>query len=355
MKLAYEEFDLSGVRALSAGVAAEQGAARGLRARRTRRAAAWPRGWRACRSCSPRGDLRAPSSRRSPRRTRAGRAGRLGARRARHQDRPVADPHRPDGARLRVGAGAERRRRHPRRRDRAGRRDLRGRRRGARARAASAWPRRPAPASTSAIARRRRPRAGAWARRWPRGSPAAGAAARRRQPALRRGAPRRFRSPCTSPSAPTSSTCTRTRRARRSARAACATSATSRRRWRGSGGGVYLNCGSAVVLPEVFLKAVAVARNQGHDLDGPDHRRPRLPPARTGPQTNVVQAADRRHRAGHPPHRPPRDPDSAARGRGRERTPPGLDVLTARADPSGRRGASLVIKSTGSCRSSSAG
>jgi hypothetical protein len=34
------------------------------------------------------------------------------------------------------------------------------------------------------------------------------------------------------------------------------------------GGGVYLNCGSAVVLPEVFLKAVAVARNQGHDLAG---------------------------------------------------------------------------------------
>ena len=34
------------------------------------------------------------------------------------------------------------------------------------------------------------------------------------------------------------------------------------------GGGVYVNCGSAVVLPEVFLKAVAVARNQGHDLRG---------------------------------------------------------------------------------------
>jgi len=33
-------------------------------------------------------------------------------------------------------------------------------------------------------------------------------------------------------------------------------------------GGVYLNCGSAVVLPEVFLKAVAVARNQGASLDG---------------------------------------------------------------------------------------
>ncbi|MEW6320052.1 MAG: hypothetical protein AB1635_03075 [Acidobacteriota bacterium] len=34
------------------------------------------------------------------------------------------------------------------------------------------------------------------------------------------------------------------------------------------GGGVYVNCGSAVVLPEVFLKAVALARNQGHSLDG---------------------------------------------------------------------------------------
>ena len=33
-------------------------------------------------------------------------------------------------------------------------------------------------------------------------------------------------------------------------------------------GGVYLNCGSAVVLPEVFLKAVALARNQGVALDG---------------------------------------------------------------------------------------
>jgi len=33
-------------------------------------------------------------------------------------------------------------------------------------------------------------------------------------------------------------------------------------------GGVYLNCGSAVVLPEVFLKAVALARNQGVSLEG---------------------------------------------------------------------------------------
>lgn len=32
--------------------------------------------------------------------------------------------------------------------------------------------------------------------------------------------------------------------------------------------GVYLNCGSAVMLPEVFLKAVSLVRNQGVSLDG---------------------------------------------------------------------------------------
>ena len=32
--------------------------------------------------------------------------------------------------------------------------------------------------------------------------------------------------------------------------------------------GVWLNIGSAVVMPEVFVKAVAVARNFGHNLDG---------------------------------------------------------------------------------------
>jgi hypothetical protein len=32
--------------------------------------------------------------------------------------------------------------------------------------------------------------------------------------------------------------------------------------------GAYLNCGSAVVLPEVFLKAVALARNHGRSLAG---------------------------------------------------------------------------------------
>jgi hypothetical protein len=34
------------------------------------------------------------------------------------------------------------------------------------------------------------------------------------------------------------------------------------------GGGVYLNVGSAVILPEVFLKAVSVVRNLGNPLSG---------------------------------------------------------------------------------------
>jgi hypothetical protein len=36
----------------------------------------------------------------------------------------------------------------------------------------------------------------------------------------------------------------------------------------GLAGGVWMNLGSAVVMPEVFLKAVSVARNFGHSLDG---------------------------------------------------------------------------------------
>jgi GNAT superfamily N-acetyltransferase len=36
----------------------------------------------------------------------------------------------------------------------------------------------------------------------------------------------------------------------------------------GLSGGVWLNVGSAVVLPEVFLKAITVARNTGHPVSG---------------------------------------------------------------------------------------
>ena len=49
-------------------------------------------------------------------------------------------------------------------------------------------------------------------------------------------------------------------------------------------GGVVLNLGSAVIMPEVFLKAIAVARNLGHDVsnfttanfDMTQHYRPRV-------------------------------------------------------------------------------
>ena len=59
---------------------------------------------------------------------------------------------------------------------------------------------------------------------------------------------------------------------------------------RGWHGGVYLNCGSAVVLPEVFLKAVALARNRGIALDG--STTVNLDFVRLyRPQTNVVHRA----------------------------------------------------------------
>ena len=51
--------------------------------------------------------------------------------------------------------------------------------------------------------------------------------------------------------------------------------------------GVFLNCGSAVILPEVFLKAVALARNHGRPLT--DLTTVNLDFARLyRPQTNVV-------------------------------------------------------------------
>ena len=80
--------------------------------------------------------------------------------------------------------------------------------------------------------------------------------------------------------------------------------------------GVYLNCGSAVVLPEVFLKAVALARNRGLALA--QLTTVNLDFIRSyRPQTNVVA----RPTAGIGPRllagRPPRADDSAAGGRAR--------------------------------------
>src|SRR5438552_7856170 len=54
------------------------------------------------------------------------------------------------------------------------------------------------------------------------------------------------------------------------------------------GGGVYLNVGSAVLLPEVFLKAVTLARNLGHPIR--DFATANLDFVQSyRPSTNVVQ------------------------------------------------------------------
>jgi hypothetical protein len=58
------------------------------------------------------------------------------------------------------------------------------------------------------------------------------------------------------------------------------------------GGGVYLNVGSAVLLPEVFLKAVTLARNLGHELT--DFATANLDFIQSyRPSTNVVERATR--------------------------------------------------------------
>lgn len=58
------------------------------------------------------------------------------------------------------------------------------------------------------------------------------------------------------------------------------------------GGGIYLNVGSAVLLPEVFLKAVTLARNLGHDLS--DFATANLDFIQSyRPVTNVVQRPTR--------------------------------------------------------------
>ena len=101
------------------------------------------------------------------------------------------------------------------------------------------------------------------------------------------------------------------------------------------GGGVYLNVGSAVLLPEVFLKAVTLARNLGHPAPRLRHREPGLPP--------VVPAEHERGRAAHArggprlqPHRPPRAAGPAP-GRGpRGGLRPTTMTAPIRADLSGR-------------------
>ena len=78
------------------------------------------------------------------------------------------------------------------------------------------------------------------------------------------------------------------------------------------GGGVYLNVGSAVLLPEVFLKAVTLARNLGHDLS--DFATANLDFIQSyRPNTNVVQRPTAGRGPRLQPHRPPRDHGQPAR------------------------------------------
>jgi hypothetical protein len=103
-------------------------------------------------------------------------------------------------------------------------------------------------------------------------------------------------------------------------------------------GGVYLNVGSAVLLPEVFLKAVTLARNLGHKIE--DFTTANFDFIQGyRPNTNVVRLLL---------DRSPRDHDSSARGHaGRVgslvRLPPprGTGRIRRSCDPGDFRGRSL--------------
>ena len=266
MTFPYEEFDLSGVRTYPLesrqSKARVEDFARPVAPGATRRRVRSTR----CRTCSRRRTSR-PSSRAIVAAQRDGAAS-SGAS-ARTSSRPgSAGADRPDGARLRVGDRDQRRRRSfttSRSRSPA-RRPRTSTKRSARAVRDGGGDR---PAAERRDQRRRRRAGWASARRSARFSRAQrsrrsrsssvlAAAARLRHPGHGARRDRHRHHPHAS----------RRRRARRSARAACATSAISSSNVARLERGVYLNCGSAVVLPEVFLKAVALARNRGIALDG---------------------------------------------------------------------------------------
>ncbi len=79
-------------------------------------------------------------------------------------------------------------------------------------------------------------------------------------------------------------------------------------------GGVYLNCGSAVVLPEVFLKAVAIARNDGTVARRIDDGQPGFSAALSAADQRR-DASDRGERPWLLAHRASRTADSAAGSR----------------------------------------
>ena len=149
-------------------------------------------------------------------------------------------------------------------------------------------------------------------RSWPGGGGvprAAQPAACRAQSCRRRHIASAFRSRCTSPSAPTSSTCIPRRRAPTIGETSLRdfryfTSCVARLE-----GGVYLNCGSAVVLPEVFLKAVRSRAKPGRFARRTDDREYRL--HADVPTADQCRDATGRwnQRAWNFARRPPRDPD----------------------------------------------
>ena len=86
------------------------------------------------------------------------------------------------------------------------------------------------------------------------------------------------------------------------------------------GGGVYLNVGSAVLLPEVFLKAVTLARNLGHPLR--DFATANLDFIQSyRPNTNVVERPTRGVGRGYQAHRASRADAAPARRRPRGKDP----------------------------------
>ena len=193
-------------------------------------------------------------------------------------------PARPPRPRLRPGLRDERRRRDPRRRDRARGRDERGRRRGPlRGRVRE----RRRDGRLFAEARGRRRDVGARLRHRARRRLArAPAAQRRRSRSCAARAGRACPSRSTSRSAPTRSTCTPPATAPRSGAATHADFRRLATLVEGMDGGVYVNVGSAVLLPEVFLKAVAIVHNANRgtprvrittgNLDFLKHYRPRV-------------------------------------------------------------------------------
>ena len=102
-------------------------------------------------------------------------------------------------------------------------------------------------------------------------------------------------------------------------------------------GGVYVNLGSAVILPEVFVKALNLARNVGHDVCRSVHARHGLQSSLSPAHQRRV-AADCARRARHASHRPSRDHVPAAlrrasRGDGKPVSPARKVRLAARPEP----------------------